>query len=178
MKDLPMARKRKSNLQQRIFSYFIQNPNPTDEEFHEWMDDEGITYEQAYPVIYEMMSKFADLATQGFSKGEAPEDLDPEQLEMGIEVEYEHTDDYETARKIAYDHLTEFPDYYDALEEMEDKLLEKMEEEDPDRYAELKSLETVPSKRPRRKFTFKNRAFAFLIGGGALVFLLMLAMTQ
>jgi GH24 family phage-related lysozyme (muramidase) len=37
------------------------------------------------------------------------------QLEMGIEVEKEHTTDSDKARKIALDHLDEVPDYYTLL---------------------------------------------------------------
>jgi hypothetical protein len=49
-----------------------------------------------------------------------PDDIfDPEQLRRGIQVEYEHTNDREMAKKIAKDHLVEFPDYYDRLEKME-----------------------------------------------------------
>jgi hypothetical protein len=42
-----------------------------------------------------------------------------DQLEKGIKVEMEHTDDPEEAKTIAKDHLVEIPDYYDRLEEME-----------------------------------------------------------
>ena len=49
-------------------------------------------------------------------------DVDPDQLAMGIEVEKEHTSDEEEAKKIALDHLAEFPDYYTHLKEMEDGL--------------------------------------------------------
>lgn len=41
--------------------------------------------------------------------------VDPEQLKMGIEVEHEHTDDDELAKKIAIDHLREDPKYYTKL---------------------------------------------------------------
>lgn len=44
---------------------------------------------------------------------------DPKELEMGIEVEKEHTDDPEIAKKIAIDHLKELPDYYTRLVKME-----------------------------------------------------------
>lgn len=40
---------------------------------------------------------------------------------MGIEVEKEHTDDEEIAKRIALDHLKEFPDYYTRLKKMEDE---------------------------------------------------------
>ena len=44
------------------------------------------------------------------------------QLIMGISVEHEHTKDEATAKKIALDHLWEFPEYYTALKQMEGKL--------------------------------------------------------
>ena len=37
------------------------------------------------------------------------------QLEMGIKVEHEHTEDEDKARRIALDHLDEKPDYYTKL---------------------------------------------------------------
>lgn len=57
--------------------------------------------------------------------GLSEDDVDPDQLRMGIEVEYEHTPDREVSKRIALDHLAEFPDYYTALAEMEQKLAEK-----------------------------------------------------
>ena len=48
--------------------------------------------------------------------GDDPDDkFDAKQLEMGIKVEAEHTDDKEMAKKIAKAHLSEFPDYYTKL---------------------------------------------------------------
>lgn len=43
----------------------------------------------------------------------------PEQVEMGVEVEMEHTDDPRKAVEIALDHLSEDPDYYTKLAGME-----------------------------------------------------------
>lgn len=40
-------------------------------------------------------------------------------IDKGIEVEKEHTEDEELARQIAVDHLAEDPDYYNKLEKME-----------------------------------------------------------
>ena len=42
-----------------------------------------------------------------------------DELAKGIEVEMEHTTDGRIARKIALDHLAEFPDYYTELLKME-----------------------------------------------------------
>ncbi len=48
-----------------------------------------------------------------------PSDFDQEQVEMGVEVEMEHTDDQAIAMDIVLDHLTESPDYYTKLDKME-----------------------------------------------------------
>jgi hypothetical protein len=44
------------------------------------------------------------------------------QLEKGIQAEYEHTSNFKTAKEIALDHLNELPDYYDRLEKMEESV--------------------------------------------------------
>lgn len=41
------------------------------------------------------------------------------QLDKGIKTEHEHTKDEQTAKKIAMDHLTEDPEYYDKLSKIE-----------------------------------------------------------
>lgn len=46
-------------------------------------------------------------------------------LEIGTQVETEHTDDIEVAREIAKDHLDEFEDYYKELQRMEKRLTRK-----------------------------------------------------
>lgn len=53
-------------------------------------------------------------------KGVTVKDVDPKQLEKGIEVEYEHTSNKAVARRIALDHLAELPDYYTRLKKMEE----------------------------------------------------------
>ena len=44
-----------------------------------------------------------------------PNQINPQELRMGIKVELEHTDDLDVAKKIALDHLAENPFYYTAL---------------------------------------------------------------
>jgi hypothetical protein len=50
------------------------------------------------------------------------------QLEKGIKAESEHTDDTKVAEKIALAHLDERPDYYDQLDKLENKPVEKITE--------------------------------------------------
>ena len=45
--------------------------------------------------------------------------FDKKQLQMGMEIEKEHTSDLDEAKSIAKDHLAEFPDYYTRLKKME-----------------------------------------------------------
>lgn len=59
---------------------------------------------------------------EGKSRGNGePKHFDPEQIEMGMQVEVEHTSNPEVARKIAEDHLTEIPDYYTRLKAVEEQ---------------------------------------------------------
>lgn len=51
------------------------------------------------------------------------------QLELGIKVEMEHTDDPKVAIEIAKDHLCEFPTYYTELNKMEQSLKQKEKSE-------------------------------------------------
>jgi hypothetical protein len=54
-----------------------------------------------------------DKITGGKGDKLKPEDVDPKELAVGIEVEYEHdSGDRETAQDIALDHLSENPKYY------------------------------------------------------------------
>ena len=58
----------------------------------------------------------------GRADDDIPDDFDPDALAKGVAVESEHTDDVGIATEIAMDHLDEFPNYYNALKKMENKL--------------------------------------------------------
>ncbi len=62
--------------------------------------------------------KWQESLPGGLAK-EPPEGVDPKQVDKGLKVEREHTDDPAIAREIVYDHLTEDPRYYDKLESIE-----------------------------------------------------------
>lgn len=61
------------------------------------------------------MESFKDF----FKKVDDTIDYDPEQLQKGIKIESEHTDNPKIAEIIAKHHLAENERYYDALEKME-----------------------------------------------------------
>ena len=66
--------------------------------------------------------KSDDLSVEDIAKKfNTPVSKIKQQLELGIKVESEHTDDKEKQQEIAMDHLVEIPDYYDRLKKMEDQ---------------------------------------------------------
>jgi hypothetical protein len=53
------------------------------------------------------------------ASGVKAEDVEPEELDRGTEVELEHTTSRRLARRIALDHLAEYEEYYHGLEFVE-----------------------------------------------------------
>lgn len=67
------------------------------------------------------MSKHRDKIRGGYADDRQPKDFNKEQIKKGIGVEHEHTNDSSIAQEISMDHLEEIPDYYDRLDDMEEK---------------------------------------------------------
>lgn len=65
--------------------------------------------------------KSDDKIPGGLADKKKPSDFDPKKLAEGIKVESEHTSDPKVAEEIAMDHLTEDPDYYEKLKNVEKK---------------------------------------------------------
>lgn len=63
----------------------------------------------------------------GLGDSTQPEEVDQEQLSMGIQIEMEHTNDEGKAKEIALDHLSEDPEYYSKLNEMENPKSKKID---------------------------------------------------
>lgn len=62
-----------------------------------------------------------DMTGYADKNGTTEKDVDAQQLDMGIKIEMEHTNDPDVAKQIALDHLTEIPDYYTRLERLEEE---------------------------------------------------------
>lgn len=69
----------------------------------------------------------AELIPGGLAAGEPDTKYPKKQLEMGVEIEKEHSPVQAKAKEIAKDHLEEHPQYYSALKAMEKRLEEKKE---------------------------------------------------
>ena len=75
----------------------------------------------------DLFDMYEPITSGGNSEGKHPEDFDKNALAIGIIIEYEHTDDDSVACEIAMDHLTEYPNYYEALLKMETELSKRKE---------------------------------------------------
>ena len=88
-------------------------------------DTKDITSQKSAKIVTEEdttpknKKQVVDLTGLSTKEGVTARDVDHVQLEKGIKVEMEHTKERKVAERIALDHLTEIPDYYDRLERME-----------------------------------------------------------
>lgn len=69
--------------------------------------------ERKYPSIE--ISENLNEMEGGKGENLDPDDVCPDQLEVGIAVEMEHTNDPDISKQIALDHLSEIDDYYTKL---------------------------------------------------------------
>jgi hypothetical protein len=99
-----------------ILEFFSTHESPTDKEVHAFAEELGIDEHAFEEKIYKLLAGFFNAGKYNETK---PENVDDAQLEKGIKVEMEHTKLPEISRRIALDHLSEIPDYYDRLEKME-----------------------------------------------------------
>jgi hypothetical protein len=88
------------------------------------------------PSTFDMRLLKADLMPGGLADNMDPSKFDQEQLAIGTQVEMsEHGDNFELARQIAMDHLSESADYYKEYSQKEEGLekdaLQDKEELDP-----------------------------------------------
>ena len=100
-----------SGLLQEIVAFLKANPNPTDEIVHDWASRNGYETEVVEQTIYKLATSKAQETAHKINI--------EDQLNAGIKVEMEHTDDEAVAKQIAYDHLKTEPRYYIFLKEME-----------------------------------------------------------
>ena len=84
-----------------------------------------------------------------FKKGISDKDVDPKELDMGIDVEMEHTSNEYLSKIISLSHLAEIPDYYTRLKKMEDEA-----------FAEMGKSESLEEKKKTRR---KKRKKSFRI---------------
>lgn len=83
--------------------------------------DKSGLYEEANDItkLLKSFAEWEDEIDGGLADKKKPEDFDKEQLNAGIKIEMEHTNNKLLATEIAMDHLTEDPSYYKKLKTIE-----------------------------------------------------------
>ena len=100
----------------KIFDYFSNIEDaPSVVELHSFASSIGIDKNTLEGHIYMVLHSFLG---EGRSK-DFDGKYDIEELNMGIEVEYEHTTSSLISERIARDHLSECENYYSRLKKME-----------------------------------------------------------
>ena len=119
-----------------MIKFLKDNPNPSDDEFHEWAEGRGFDVPSAEAMMYELATMYVRILEEGKADDAhvGDSDVDPKELEMGKKVELEHIDDEDVAKEISLDHLAEMPNYYSELKKMEEKVGRTAQEDDYTKY--------------------------------------------
>jgi hypothetical protein len=142
---------------EQVSEFLRQNPTPEDSEFHQWAESLGVSPHAAEELAYQLAAQQVtgkppedtveggpeelkeassrerfwkvakELVRGGMADGKPDTKYPQKQVEMGVEVEKEHTPSPQIAKEIAKDHLEESPVYYTELDKMEKKLESKKE---------------------------------------------------
>lgn len=76
-----------------------------------------LTDQQLFDILLKLFS--AMINGTGKHNSVPDSNFDKKQLELGVKIELEHTNNQYIAKMIAKDHLMELPDYYTKLKQME-----------------------------------------------------------
>lgn len=101
-----------------IIDFFKKNPNPDDNKIHKLANKLDMSPHDLETKIYAMLSNYINTKNKlvgGKGDNLSPDDFDPDEIAMGLQVEMEHTTDPDVAMEITLDHLAENPKYYSLL---------------------------------------------------------------
>jgi len=112
------AQENQPSLDDAISALFLTNANPKDADVHALAMKYNMSAEQLEERLYAMLSAYI----HGVGKhNDVPDSqFDATELEIGVNVEMEHTDNKYIALCIAKDHLSECKKYYSYLTKMEE----------------------------------------------------------
>jgi hypothetical protein len=94
------------NVKDKLVKLLNDNPKPSAEQLKEFSPT----------LVAELLASFL----KKFKHEELPDEkFNKDELEQGVKIEQEHTDNAYIAKMIAKAHLLEIPDYYTRLKKME-----------------------------------------------------------
>jgi hypothetical protein len=102
------------------------------------------------------MAKHKDKMKGGLADKKQPKDFDQKALKQGMRVELEHTSDRSIAKEIAMDHLSEDPDYYSKLSEIEKQ--DKLKVVSADGKSDIVEGKELLEKDPAKKWSKVRKA--------------------
>ena len=108
----------------QVLQFMGERPNPSDDDFHAFAANAGLNVHSAETCAYRLATLAAQFLLGGRSKdaGLTYNEVQPEALQQGMQVEMEHGTSEIIAKKIALDHLAESMTYYDELAKMENAI--------------------------------------------------------
>jgi len=113
------------DIKKEVIKLFTKNPPKSDKDIHNLANKFNIDPDKLEEVIYSIVASIFNSGKYINYKGPK---FDEDQVKKGIKVELEHTSDPDIAERITRDHLSEIPNYYDLLEDMESKALANKKE--------------------------------------------------
>lgn len=114
---------KEKNVRNTVIEYLNGNPDSNRKQLLKYIEDTGYSKDDAEKMVYGLASEYMEFLCNGRANENSVkvEDVDSDELKMGIAVEMEHTKDKEQAKRIALDHLAELKDYYSRLKKMEEE---------------------------------------------------------
>jgi uncharacterized alkaline shock family protein YloU len=106
------------DIELKIMQFFKEKPNAQDSAVHAFAEKLKINNHVFEGLIYQILGQFFG-AGRAHEQDFTEKNANKKQLQNGIKIEYEHTNNYEISKRIALDHLAEIPDYYTRLIKME-----------------------------------------------------------
>ena len=104
----------------QLVEFLSETPYPTTQSLKNFCLKNAYNFDEICGLILGIATLYiTDFFTKGLSNEKNLESVIQSELNMGIEVEYEHTTNKNISKKIALDHLAEFDRYYSALKAME-----------------------------------------------------------
>ncbi len=106
-----------NSVQKSIILFAKLKPYGSFEELMQLLTKSGFTKMTSEDNIYRLLVDL--VGGVGRHTHISDKDYNPNELQMGVEIEKEHTDNPNIAKEIAKDHLAECPDYYTRLKKIE-----------------------------------------------------------
>ena len=77
------------DIKSKLITFLVENPNPNDKSFHDFAEELGVDVHKLESEAYKLSTQLAIFLKNGRAneKGVMKEDVDPKELQMGIEVE-------------------------------------------------------------------------------------------